>query len=178
MTGVRWFAFLRAINTGNRRLTNDRLLAPFLELGFAEATAYQAAGNVTFRTDEMVDERHLEQALRAAYGFDAPVFVRSAAEVDAIVGAEPFSPAEIASSAGKLQVAFLRRQPSSESIAGLAGLVPDDERSRVIGREWYWVPVAGVSTSALPVAEVGALLGEMTMRTHGTVTRMVRKFGD
>ena len=52
----RRFVFLRAINTGGRRLTNDELLAPFDALGLTDAAAYQAAGNVTFRSDRPTDD--------------------------------------------------------------------------------------------------------------------------
>lgn len=177
MTGDRYFAFLRAINTGNRRLTNQRLLAPFLDLGFSDVAAYQAAGNVTFRTDRDVDEGEIEQALAAAYGFDAPTFVRSAADVGVIVDTEPFSQSEVASTAGKVQVALLRSAPTSDQLAALEEMVPAEERVRVIGREWYWLPVAGISTSAMPVGQIEGLLGEMTMRTLGTLQRMAARFG-
>ena len=176
----RYFAFLRAINTGNRRLTNAQLLAPFHGLGYTEVTAYQAAGNVTFRCNdpEAAAEQRIEAALVDAYGFDAPTFVRTAAELEAIVTVVPFAADELGASAGKLQVTFLRAGPSPEVIARIVDLVPDDDLVRVVGREWYWLPVAGVSTSALPVREIEALVGAMTMRTLGTVERISTKFAD
>ena len=177
MSADRYFAFLRAVNTGNRRLTNQQLLAPFLDLGFTDVAAYQAAGNVTFRAVRDVDEGRIEQALAAAYGFDTPTFVRSAADVDGIVGLEPFSPSEIESTAGKVQVAMLRAAPSSDQLAELESMVPAEDRVRVVGREWYWLPVGGISTSAMPVVQIERLLGEMTMRTLGTLERMVSRFG-
>jgi uncharacterized protein (DUF1697 family) len=93
MGEARYYAFLRAINTGNRRLSNEQLLAPFHELGFTDVAAYQAAGNVTFRSadPDTVAEARIEAALAAAYGFDAPTFVRTAAEIQSIVAAEPFT---------------------------------------------------------------------------------------
>jgi uncharacterized protein (DUF1697 family) len=176
VSGERWFAFLRAINTGNRRLTNEQLLAPFHELGFTDVAAYQAAGNVTFRTDRVVDEQAIETALVAAYGFEAPTFVRSFAQLSAIVAAEPFTPHEVANSAGKAQVTFLRASPTQGQVDDLMSLVPDEDRVRVLDQEWYWLPVEGVSDSKLPVGRIERLLGEMTMRTLGTVQRMVIKF--
>jgi uncharacterized protein (DUF1697 family) len=173
----RYFAFLRAINTGNRRLTNERLLAPFHDLGFTDVAAYQAAGNVTFRGGA-VDERHIEAALADAYGFETPTFVRTAAAVAAIVHAAPFPPDDLARSAGKVQVTFLRRTASPEQVERVMALVPEDDRVVVSGREWYWLPADGVSTSTLPVGQIEAALGEMTMRTHGTVTRLHVKFSD
>ena len=179
MSERRYYAFLRAINTGNRRLTNEQLLAPFLELGFTDVAAYQAAGNVTFRSADpaVVDEEQIEAAIAGAYGFHAPTFVRSAAEIDAIAAHEPFVSDELAGTAGKVQVTFLRETPSPDAVAQAMSLVPPEDRVVVSGREWYWLPVAGVSTSALPVGKIEALLGEMTMRTLGTVARMVAKFG-
>lgn len=180
MRADRHFAFLRAINTGNRRLTNEQLLAPFHGLGYTDVGAYQAAGNVTFRSDgrHAVVEQRIEEALAAAYGFDVPTFVRTALEIESIVAAQPFTADELVGSAGKVQVTFLRAVPSPDVIARLADLVPIDDRVKVIGREWYWLPVGGVSTSALPVREIEALLGEMTMRTLGTVERISTKFAD
>lgn len=176
--GERHFAFLRAINTGNRRLTNEQLLAPFVELGFSDVAAYQAAGNVTFRADAgSLSEADIEAALTVAYGFDVPTFVRSAAEMEAIVDAQPFQPDALAASAGKVQVTFLRAAPSADQLAEFEALVPAEDEVGVVGREWYWLPVAGISTSAMPVGQIERLLGEMTMRTLGTLQRMVARFG-
>lgn len=176
MSGARWFAFLRAINTGDRRLTNERLLAPFEALGFADVAAYQAAGNVTFRTDADVDEAEIERAIARAYGFEAPAFVRSVREVEAIVAADPFTEDELAGTAGTVQVAFLRAAPTAVQMRELHELTPPEDRVRVIDREWYWLPVDGIGTSSLPVGQVERVLGELTMRTHGTVQRMASRF--
>jgi uncharacterized protein (DUF1697 family) len=173
----RYFAFLRAINTGTRRLTNERLLAPFHDLGFTDVAAYQAAGNVTFRGGA-VDERHIEAALADAYGFETPTFVRAAAEVAGIVHAAPFAPDDLARTAGKVQVTFLRSAASPEQVERVVALVPEGDRVVVSDREWYWLPVDGVSTSMLPVGQIESVLGEMTMRTLGTVMRLHAKFAD
>jgi uncharacterized protein (DUF1697 family) len=174
---MRYYAFLRAVNVGNRRLTNEQLLAPFRALGFSEIAAYQAAGNVTFRTDDAVDESDIEATLAEVYGFETPTFVRSSTEVEAIVEARPFPSDVIAAAIGKVQVSFLRAAPPPDLVAALDGLVPDGEHVRVIGTELFWLPVAGVSTSRLQIGDVERLLGQMTMRTWGTVQRMVARFG-
>ena len=180
MAEPRYFAFLRAINTGTRRLTNDALLEPFHDLGFTDIAAYQAAGNVTFRCGDpdQVAESRIEEALGGVYGFATPTFVRTADEIAAIASAAPFGADELAASDGKTQVAFLRSVPSSAAIAQVTALVPAEDRAVLSGREWYWLPVAGVGRSALPVAEISGLLGDMTMRTLGTVERMTMKFPD
>jgi len=169
---------MRAINTGGRRLTNERLLAPFVELGFTDVAAYQAAGNVTFRCNDpgAVDERCIEAALADAYGFAVPTFVRTSGDVRAIATAAPFTAEELAGTAGKVQVSFLRTAPTAEVVDRVMALVPPEDRVVVDGRHWYWLPVEGVSGSALPVGRIESLLGEMTMRTLGTVSRMSSKF--
>ena len=177
MSGDRQFAFLRAINTGNRRLTNDELLAPFHDLGFTDVAAYQAAGNVTFRAyHASVDERRIDAVLAEAYVFDVPTFVRSSAELREVGTAEPFAAADLAVTSGKVQVTFLRAVPSPQAIAQVMELVPTEDRVVVAERHWYWLPTQGVSTSHLPVGRIEALLGEMTMRTLGTIERMLAKF--
>ena len=178
MNDDRHFAFLRAINTGTRRLSNKELLAPFEAMGFRDVAAYQAAGNVTFRSDAPPDEHSIEVALARSYGFETPTFVRSEAELATIVAADPFPPDVIAATAGKVQVAFLRAEASDGQGVAVAELVPDEDRVRLLGREWYWLPVAGISTSRLPVGQIERVLGEMTIRTLGTVQRIVAKFVD
>jgi len=169
---------MRAINTGGRRLTNERLLAPFVELGFTDVAAYQAAGNVTFRCNDpgAVDERRIEAALADAYGFAVPTFVRTSGDVRAIAAASPFTAEELAGTAGKVQVSFLRTAATTDVADRVMALVPPEDRVVVDGRHWYWLPVAGVSASMLPVGRIESLLGEMTMRTLGTVARMSSKF--
>jgi len=127
---------LRAINKGNRRLTNEQLLAPFNELGFTAVAAYQTAGNVTFRCadDDDAAEAQIEAALVGTYGFDPPTFIRSAAEGEAIAAAQPFATDDLAASIGKLQVTFLRVAPSPAAIDQAIALVPLEDRVVVSGR--------------------------------------------
>ena len=40
----RWIAFLRAINTGNRRVKGDRLVSVFEACGFDDVSSFQASG--------------------------------------------------------------------------------------------------------------------------------------
>jgi uncharacterized protein (DUF1697 family) len=174
----RYFAFLRAINTGNRRLTNEQLLAPFEAMGFDDVEAHQAAGNVTFRTDDSVDEPAIEGELARAYGFVTPTFVRTSDELATITAADHFGADHLAASDGKVQVTFLHERPSASMINEALALVPAEDRVVVAGREWYWLPVTGISASKLPVSAIEGVLGEMTMRTLGTLERMVAKFGD
>lgn len=176
----RVYAFLRAINTGRRRLTNEALLSPFHELGLARAEAYQASGNVSFLTDRdpFELEGELNAALSTAYGFETPVFLRTEAELNTVLGAVPFSDEQLAATEGRPQLTFLSTPPSSDRWAQVAELVSPTDLVASYDRHWFWLPQRGVSTSELPVTQIERILGPMTMRTVGSVERMVRRFTD
>ncbi len=178
----RYAAFLRGINIGGRRVTGRQLCAPFETLGMQEVTSFLASGNVTFATASTEGaagcedlERRVEAALHGSLGFAVEVFVRTAAEVTEIVGCEPFPPDVVAATGGKLQVTFLRDEPGPGGVAEAMAHATDQDRVQVIGREWYWLPAAGISTSALNVKAVERALGRGTTRTLNTVARLRAK---
>jgi len=176
---VRWFVFLRAVNTGSRRLTNEALLAPFVDLGLDRVAAYQAAGNVTFVAEEQdagLLEPRLDGVLAEAYGFDVATFVRSGAELSAAIDPLPFSEAQLAATEGRMQITFLRDAPDADTTVEVMALVPDDDAVVFGPRHWLWLPRTGVSASELPVSRIEQLVGPMTMRTVGTVQRMLDRF--
>lgn len=170
-------AFIRAINTGGRRLTNTDLLRPFHALGLSDAAAYQAAGNVVFTSpaDPLDLETELAAALGEAYGFDAPTFVRTLAHLRSCVTDLPFPTEVVAATEGRTQITFLAEAPGDDRISAALALVPDEDHVAFVGREWYWLPRAGVSESQLPVTRIERIVGPMTMRTVGTVERLVTK---
>jgi len=176
---VRFFAFIRAINVGGRRLTNDDLIAPFLTLGLDEVAAYQAAGNVTFVTDkpQIVSSGTLSDALSTEFGFAAPTFVRTETDLLAAVQAHAFEEKAVARTEGRIQIVFMHETPSKDAITEAMDLIPEGDRVTFSGREWFWLPQKGVSDSTLPVAKVENIVGPMTMRTLGTVNRMLKRFG-
>jgi uncharacterized protein (DUF1697 family) len=176
--GSRYYVFLRAINTGGRRVTNDEVLQPFIREGFTDVAAYQAAGNVVLRCDQpaLVTADVLDDVLYEAYGFEAPVFIRRADELRSIVESCPFTDDEVAATEGRVQLTFLRDEPDEQTIASVNELVPAQDRVVFLGREWFWLPREGVSASQLSVGGIERLLGPMTMRTLGTVQRMLIKF--
>lgn len=175
----RYAAFLRGMNLGNRRITNDELCAHFAELGLTDATAFLASGNVVFSGgDEDRDRlaRRIEEGLRDALDYEVPIFLRSAAEVRAIAAREPFAPDEVARSDGKLQVALLGAEPAADDRDAVLALCPAGEGLAFAGRELYWLPAAGVSDSDLDWKAVDRILGTVTLRTRRTLERIAAKF--
>lgn len=169
---ARYAAFLRGMNLGGRRIGNAELCAHVAALGFGDVRALRASGNLALTAADAEPgavARRLEDGLAAALGYDVPAFVRSAAKLQAIAAREPFPAGVVASSAGKLQVAFLGGPPGSAARARALALQTDDDRLAIAGTELYWLPSGGVGRSELDQAALAAALGAMTVRTIGTV---------
>jgi uncharacterized protein (DUF1697 family) len=165
-------AFLRGMNVGGHRLTNDELRAHFATLGFAEVATFRASGNVVFAADERSPEEvteHVEGGLASLLGYAVPTFVRSDREVRAIAAQQPFAPAQVGAAGGKLQVSLLGVSPAPDVRAEVLSLASDDDALCFGERELYWLPSGGLLESALDLRGVDRLLGPSTMRTKGTI---------
>ena len=81
-------AFLRAINTGGRRIANVDLAAAVESLGYTEVAVYQASGNVLLGGRPVGNSgdiaAHLSIGLTEVLGYEVPAIVRSADEVHEI----------------------------------------------------------------------------------------------
>ena len=88
----KYIAFLRGINVGGHRVKMDRLRAIFAELGLKDVSTFIASGNVLFTTEsgdaDGLRER-IESQLASQLGYEVPTFLRSPAELAAIVAFSP-----------------------------------------------------------------------------------------
>lgn len=173
-----WIAFLRGMNLGNRRLSNEELVDAFGRGGFPNAEAYQASGNVVFRDERTHDAvvADLEGALERELGYAVPVFLRSGDEVRTLAESEPFSEDELAASRGKRQVVFLRGAPPTDVIDEIMTIVPQGDLVVPAGRELHWLPIGGLSDSDMDLRRIDRLTGGTTIRTHGTLRRLSARF--
>lgn len=176
----RYAAFLRGMNIGGRRLTNDDLRAHFEDMGFTGVQTFRASGNVVFdaagvlggeRSLDALREK-IEHGLASCLGYAVPVFIRGAEEVRAIAAATPFPPKRLQAGAGKLQVALLRVPPAPQARAQALSLAGDEDGLVFAERELFWLPRGGVLDSALDMRTIERLLGEMTVRTKGTIEQI------
>ncbi len=169
-------AFLRAINTGGRRITNDELAVAVEALGFAEVSVYQASGNVLISGEadgagDFVAER-ITEGLSASLGFEVPSIVRSSVEVSALSQAKPFG-GQVLPAGCKPQVILLATAPLDPSVVD-AFSTPADQL-QLDGSNIHWWPTAGISTSDLDVRGLERTVGTMTVRTHGTIQRITKR---
>lgn len=79
-------AFLRGINVNGGKIKMDALKEAFAGMGFAGARTVLNTGNVVFSAGQPPQEvtPRIEAGLKAAFGYDAPVYLRSAAQLDAL----------------------------------------------------------------------------------------------
>lgn len=174
---ARFVAFLRGMNLGNRRITNDALRAAFLAIGFEDVVTFRASGNVIFTGDgtEAAVTKRVEEGLREQLGYDVPTFLRSQAELEAIVAFEPFTPSEAKGFEGKLQVVLLLRPPAAAARKAVLAQAGNDDRLAFAERELYWLPKGRMSDSELDLGAIDKQIGPTTIRTEGTVEQITKK---
>lgn len=173
----RYVAFLRGMNLGGRRITNEGLRAHFEALGCEDVATFRASGNVVFaktgRAAALTAE--LEVGLAEALGYEVPVFLRSERQIKAIVSKQPFSAKQLAVSKGKLQVVFLVKKPSAPAAKKALALSSDADLLALEGSELFWLPEGGISESEVDHKALADALGPMTIRTKGTVDQIAAK---
>ena len=165
-TQTTYIALIRGINVGGHKLVAMETLRDLLgSSGFADARTLLQSGNVVFRsglrsTDEV--ERKLAAVCLEGLELDAQVFVRSAAEWDAIVAANPLS-AEAERSPKHFIVMFLKEAPAPAQVKAMQSLATGGEVVRANGRELFIAYPKGLGATKFSGAVV-----ERTLGTRGT----------
>lgn len=160
-----YVALLRAVNVGGTgKLPMGELKALCEEAGFADVRTYIASGNVVFgsRLAEKAVKKVLEQRLQEYAGKPVGVMVRTAAEMAAVLAANPFPEA-----AGNRTVAiFLDTPPAATALQDVTGV--DGERLMLGRREIYVHYGEGMASSRLkiPAAKAG------TARNMNTIAKL------
>jgi uncharacterized protein (DUF1697 family) len=172
-------AFLKGINLGKRRVSNDELRGHFDALGLREPAVFRASGNVVFSDPKARGEEALaeliEAGLQGLLGYTVATFIRSGPELLEIAAARPFDVGTNTRLNGKLQVMLLAGRPAKEARAAALELAGADDALGFGERELYWLPAGGMSDSELDLKALERLLGPMTIRTKGTVEQIVIK---
>lgn len=170
---TRFAAFLRGMNLGRRRISNDDLRAHVEALGFVDVATFRASGNVILADPDgapLADvARRLEAGLTEALAYDVPVFARDAGQMQALAAAAPFTAAHLKASTGKPQVLLLHDAPSASARRAALALLPDGDRFAFEGADLHWLPRAGLNDTELDFKALAKALGPTTVRTKGTV---------
>lgn len=157
-------ALLRAVNVGGTgKLSMQDLMKLCTKLGFKNPRTYIQSGNVIFESGlaEKAVQRKLEESLTRVLGKPANVIVRTAAELHAVLDANPFPNAEPA----RVGVYFQSDPVSKSQVTQAKG--PDGEDVRLGTREFYIYFPNGMGRSKLKLPG-----GVGTMRNMNTVAKL------
>ena len=173
----KYVALLRGINVGGHRVSMESLRALFAELGFSNVETFIASGNAVFETEEsdrVALETRIEAHLKAALGYEVATFLRTPAELLAVVQNCPFTPSETDS----LYVTFLKATLTDSHRASLDALPQGTDTFAHAGRELYRLVRGKITESAIPDAHFNrALKGTAgTTRNINTVQKLAKKY--
>lgn len=132
-------ALLRGVNVGGRKVLKDDLLGLAKDLGFDDAKTLLASGNLVLwgRSGSDADvEQRLEDGLEKRMGLRTEFFVRTPAELRAIIDANPY-PDEARSHPNHLLVHFMKGPLPDGDEATLRAAITGPETFKAGTRELY-----------------------------------------
>ena len=169
-------ALLRGINVGGKNMLPMKELVTLCEQsGCAGVRTYINSGNVIFtsaagRAVKIGDA--ISKAIEGRFGFRSPVILRSAAELDHIVGNNPFLQA--GADEKWLHVMFLQSLPDPARVAALDPDRSPPDKFEVRGREIFAHCPAGVGQSKLTNAWFDSKLATVSTGRNWRTVCMLR----
>jgi uncharacterized protein (DUF1697 family) len=173
---ARYVAFLRAVNIGRRRVAMATAREILSDLGLAEVSSYVNSGNLMFSaTGKAADhEALIRSAMEKRLGFELTTFVRTAAQVRALVEQRPFGVLP----AGHTHFALLplTRLTAQEKRA-VEAMSNDRDEVLVPGRDVHWLIRAKSTETTLGAKQwLDALPGNPTTARNMTMlTRLAER---
>ena len=155
----RYAVFLRAINTGRRRIKMADLAAAYCASGYEDVATYLASGNVVLSTAEPADPGVLSQVVAQAFGFESEAFVRTGAQLASVIQRNPWpEPGSL------VEVSFLQGPPDPAKARALEALVMPPEGLVVDGAETFYLREGKDIETVHKEATTGKVLGQVTTR--------------
>jgi uncharacterized protein (DUF1697 family) len=164
-------ALLRAINlAGQKSVSMADLKAVLTRLGFDNPRSLLASGNLVFAAAGRVPasaelEAQLEVETAKRLKLATAFFVRSAAQMRAMVGRNPF-PAEAKDDPGHLVAVFLKDAVDAQRVDALRAAITGREQVAGAGREIFAVYPDGIGRSKLTMALIEKHLGVRGTARH------------
>jgi uncharacterized protein (DUF1697 family) len=171
---MHYVALLRAVNVGGRWVSMADLRAAVESLGYTKVRTLLQSGNLIFASSKRVAaiQRDLEIAVLRRFGFETTIMVRSAAELDAVISANPFKD-EAKKDPGHLIVVFLKSKAGAKEEKALRAAIVGRERIALRGKTLYAAYPDGLGRSKLTAALIDRHLGTSgTARNWNTVTKL------
>ena len=173
MTAVIYVVLLRGINVGGKaKVPMAALRDVCAAAGCEDVVTYIQSGNVvlTSRLSEQKLRATLEEAITAEFGLSPAVMIRTAKEMAAVLGHNPYPDAD----ENSVHVGFLHAPPQTKAAGCLAAIDCAPEQVRAVGRDLYLHLPNGMGRANLP-AQVERCLrpAQVTVRNWRTVTKLV-----
>lgn len=174
-----YIALLRGINVGGKNIIKMAdLKRTFETIGLSSVQTYIKSGNVLFKSDEEEEplRKKIEQAIEEVFGFSVTVVLRTAAEIEWIIGHCPFSEkevteAEASSKVECLYVSMLTHVPSQERIQHLNPYTSESDKYKIEGREVFLLFHNSIRNSKL-VSNLKKLDVPGTVRNFKTMNKL------
>jgi uncharacterized protein (DUF1697 family) len=176
-----YIALLRGINVGGKNKIKMTDLKTALEnIGMARVQTYIQSGNVLFESQEGETSlrKRFEQEIEAVFGITLTVVLRTAEQLERIVGNCPFSEEALAEAAAtcegeSLYVAMLPEAPSQLGIEKLAAANNEEDEYRIDGQDVYLL-----FRHSIRDAKLGTNLKKLgvsaTVRNWNTMTKLMK----
>ena len=169
-----YVALLRGINVGKAKAVAMSDLRAIVEsAGHRDVRTLLRSGNVVFRSGETPGRLAvaLEEAIAKRLGLDVRVVLRTAAELEAVVAANPI--AEAAGAGSNMHVMFLAEPLSGDERARISAAAFDPDVVRPAGSEIYVLYRNGMSGSATAEVLGRIVRGTVTDRNWNTVSKLL-----
>lgn len=177
-----YVALLRAVNIGpHNKIAMSELRELCLEIGLLKPRTLLQSGNVVFRSGSSTTsalERKLASEAAKRLDLQTEFFVRSAADWDALIAANPFS-AEAKSDPSHLVALLLKTPPGRAQVSALQAAIRGREVVKAKGSVAYAVYPDGIGRSRLTNALIERHLGTpSTGRNWNTVLKLAALAGE
>lgn len=165
-----FIALLRGINVGGHKRMKMADLKHILEnLGLKRVQTYIQSGNVVFESEGVaaVLGRRIGQEIQAVFGFDVPVMLRTAVELDWVIENCPFD------SMPSLNVAFLAEKPTQKAVDELLSSSIGNDKIHIKDMEAYILYKEDIRKTLLTTNFLEKKLKvPITVRNWNTVTKL------
>jgi uncharacterized protein (DUF1697 family) len=170
-----YICFLRGINvSGQKSIKMEALREMFESLKFKNVCSYIQSGNILFESPETNIEKlqaKISKEIGTTFGFDVPVCILTAKEIQAIIKKNPFGDKDPT----KLHVTVLSKAPAKDEETALAEINAGKDELKILGKNVYLFCPEGYGNTKLNNAVIEKKLKcSATTRNWKTLNEMMR----
>lgn len=177
----KYAAFLLGINIGpHKRVPMSELKEMFERMGFKNVRTLLASGNVLFdspRKNAAALAGEMEGELKKTFGFEVGVIVRSMADIEEMIAADPFGKVKVTRDT-RLYVTFYTEEPKAKVTVPYESTNEEGGTFRILeisGKAVYSVVTLGESGTTEAMNVLKRLFGKkITTRNWNTIQKLVK----